>query len=75
MQKLALIALALLLAACGSTDAQITPETDPLAPKTDQQALTIERLYASPSLSGSSPRGVKFSPDGQRVTFPESPRG
>ena len=32
-------------------------------------ALTIERLYASPSLSGPSPRGVKFSPDGTRVTF------
>jgi dipeptidyl-peptidase 4 len=31
--------------------------------------LTPERLYASPSLSGSSPRGVKFSPDGKRVTF------
>lgn len=31
--------------------------------------LTIERLYGSPSLSGQAPRGVKFSPDGQRVTF------
>ncbi|MEH6810540.1 MAG: S9 family peptidase [Hyphomonas oceanitis] len=31
--------------------------------------LTIERLYGSPSLSGPAPRGVKFSPDGQRVTF------
>ncbi len=31
--------------------------------------LTIERLYASPSLSGPSPMGVKFSPDGKRVTF------
>tara|TARA_R110000787_G_scaffold3702_5_gene14357 strand:+ start:44839 stop:47073 length:2235 start_codon:yes stop_codon:yes gene_type:complete len=31
--------------------------------------LTLERLYASPSLSGPAPRGVKFSPDGQRVTF------
>ncbi|MEL6956113.1 MAG: S9 family peptidase [Pseudomonadota bacterium] len=31
--------------------------------------LTIERLYASPSLSGPSPRSVKYSPDGKRVTF------
>lgn len=31
--------------------------------------LTIERLYASPSLSGPSPTGVKYSPDGKRVTF------
>ena len=31
--------------------------------------LTPERLYASPSLSGPAPRGVKFSPDGKRVTF------
>lgn len=31
--------------------------------------LTLERLYASPSLSGASPRAVKFSPDGKRVTF------
>ncbi len=31
--------------------------------------LTIERLYASPSLSGPTPQGLKYSPDGQRVTF------
>ncbi len=31
--------------------------------------LSIEPLFASPSLSGSKPRGVTFSPDGQRVTF------
>jgi dipeptidyl-peptidase 4 len=31
--------------------------------------LTPQRLYASPSLSGPAPRGVKFSPDGKRVTF------
>lgn len=33
------------------------------------QELTIERLYASPSLNGPTPTGVKYSPDGQRVTF------
>jgi dipeptidyl-peptidase 4 len=31
--------------------------------------LTIERIYSSPSLSGAAMRGVKISPDGQRVTF------
>lgn len=31
--------------------------------------LTIERLYASPSLNGPAPTGVKYSPDGKRVTF------
>lgn len=31
--------------------------------------LSIERITESPSLSGNSPRGLKFSPDGSRVTF------
>ena len=36
---------------------------------TDAPRLTPERLFASPSLAGSAPRTVKFSPDGRRVTF------
>lgn len=36
---------------------------------TDAPRLTPERLYASPSLSGTPPRAVRFSPDGKRVTF------
>jgi len=31
--------------------------------------LTIERIFSSPSLSGTSMRNVMFSPDGTRVTF------
>lgn len=31
--------------------------------------LTIERLFGSPSINGSVPRGIKFSPNGQRVTY------
>ena len=31
--------------------------------------LTIERMHESPSLDGPSPRKIKVSPDGQRVTF------
>ena len=35
----------------------------------DVKTLTIERIFADPSLSGSSPRALKISPDGSRVTF------
>ncbi|WP_194944971.1 S9 family peptidase [Shewanella sp. TC10] len=31
--------------------------------------LTIERIHASPALAGTSPRGLKLSPDGSRVTY------
>ncbi len=31
--------------------------------------LTIERIFSSPSLSGTSMRSVQFSPDGNRVSF------
>jgi dipeptidyl-peptidase-4 len=34
-----------------------------------QKQLTIERLYDSPALSGSTPRGVKLSPDGKLLTM------
>lgn len=33
------------------------------------EPLTIERMNASPALAGTSPRGLKLSPDGQRVTY------
>ncbi|MGI2258782.1 DPP IV N-terminal domain-containing protein [Shewanella sp. GXUN23E] len=41
----------------------LTPPAGGLSP------LTIERMHASPALAGSSPRGLKLSPDGKRVTF------
>lgn len=31
--------------------------------------LTIDRIFASPSLDGDAPRNLQVSPDGQRVTF------
>lgn len=34
-----------------------------------KRPLTIERMNASPALAGTSPRGLKLSPDGQRVTY------
>jgi dipeptidyl-peptidase-4 len=33
------------------------------------ECLTVERIYASPALSGSSLRAIKMSPDGRRVAF------
>ncbi|MCF6214942.1 MAG: DPP IV N-terminal domain-containing protein [Emcibacter sp.] len=37
--------------------------------QTKDKNLSIERMTTSPALGGSSPRNVKFSPDGTRVTF------
>ncbi|MHA7857271.1 MAG: S9 family peptidase [Henriciella sp.] len=68
MLKSFFIPAAMLLAsACATPIAQTSPiETSAMV---DQQSLTIERLFASPSLSGPTPSGVKYSPDGKRVTF------
>ena len=35
----------------------------------EAKQLTFERVFASPSLDGSSPRGVKISPDGRYLTL------
>lgn len=44
--------------------------TNVLVPPTEKcQQLTIERIYSSPSLDGTTPKALKFSPDGSRVTF------
>ncbi len=40
-----------------------------MATHAQSDLLTIERIIASPSLSGPSIRELKISPDGQRVTF------
>jgi len=37
--------------------------------KAGKSHLSIERMYASPALAGTSPRGLKLSPDGKRVTY------
>jgi dipeptidyl-peptidase-4 len=47
------------LAACQPAD--IAAPSEP--------ALSIERAFGSPSLNGPSPRSLRFSPDGSRVTF------
>lgn len=60
----------LALAACSNDTAEPDP-TPPPAPEPiiDEAALTIERVYSNTSLTGSSPRSLRFSPDGTRVTF------
>ncbi|URD61374.1 S9 family peptidase [Sphingomonas sp. KRR8] len=45
--------------------AQPAPQTTAIQPKT----LTLERVFASPSLGGSVPRLPKLSPDGKLVTL------
>ena len=68
MYRLAAFALPLLaaLAACASTGATAQPTRETM---TQPSKLTLDRLYASPSLSGPAPRAVKYSPDGKRVTY------
>jgi len=34
-----------------------------------ENKLTIDRIYSSPSLNGQTPKSLKFSPDGTRVTY------
>lgn len=41
----------------------------PAAEAPDTATLTIERVFASPSLNGPAPQSLTFSPDGSRVTF------
>ncbi len=60
----------LALAACSQDAAAPEPaEPAPAERPVDTAALSIDRVYSSPSLSGSSPRSLSFSPDGTRVTF------
>lgn len=58
---------ALGLSACAAPLAQTAPQETPAM--VEQEPLTIERLFASPRLSGATPSGVQYSPDGKRVTF------
>ncbi|MFN4224714.1 MAG: DPP IV N-terminal domain-containing protein [Hyphomonas sp.] len=57
--------IAALVACASSAHSDIIPAR----PMPDQTRLTLERLFASPSLSGPSPRSLRFSPDGRRLTF------
>lgn len=37
--------------------------------ETKAMPLTIERIYSAPDLNGKTPKSLKFSPDGSRVTY------
>ncbi|OAB56313.1 peptidase S9 [Leptolyngbya valderiana BDU 20041] len=60
--------LAVLLAGA-AVSASALAQTQAHEASADPAALTLERVFASPSLSGPTPRSLKFSPDGTRVTF------
>src|SRR5206468_4455538 len=57
--------LLLPLALCIASSA-VMAQTSPPVP---QQVLTLERLFASPSLSGPTPRLLRLSPDGRLATM------
>ena len=58
--------MSLLLSTCLFFHAAVS--SSPAAAE-DAGVLTIERIFADPGLSGPSPRALKISPDGSRVTF------
>lgn len=67
LKTLFLPAAALLLSSCAAPLAQTSPENT--SAMVEQKPLTIDRLFASPGLSGPTPSGIQYSPDGKRVTF------
>ncbi|WP_057830577.1 S9 family peptidase [Colwellia sp. TT2012] len=67
--KKALVALACSLALPLSAHANDDNASDETTKAPSAQQLTIERIYSSPSLNGQTPKSLKFSPDGTRVTY------
>jgi dipeptidyl-peptidase-4 len=59
---------AVLLAATVLAAAPAYAEAPPVSASAAAQPLPIERVFASPSLNGAVPRGVKLSPDGRWLT-------
>jgi dipeptidyl-peptidase-4 len=57
--------------ACALLTSQQVFSGEPMKAKTEQtnNQLTIERIFSSPSLDGQTPKSLKFSPDGSRVTY------
>src|SRR5690606_24741364 len=64
MRSVRLLAAAIVLGATSSIAAAQVEETQPV----QTGELALERVFASPSLNGASPRGVKLSPDGRYLT-------
>jgi dipeptidyl-peptidase-4 len=67
--KKALITFACSLALPMSGNASNESAIDIPSAATNTKQLTIERIYSSPSLNGQTPKSLKFSPDGSRVTY------
>ena len=64
---LALLGAALPAGAAGTSGSAPAPMAGPGTG--DATALTLERLFAAPELAGAGLRGLRFSPDGTRVTW------
>jgi dipeptidyl-peptidase-4 len=52
-----------------------TPSAQAQTAKTSEKALTVERLYSAPNLSGALVRGIEWSPDGTRFAYFHEPVG
>ncbi|MEY4376556.1 MAG: hypothetical protein RJB26_1106 [Pseudomonadota bacterium] len=63
VMPLALLGAALPAGAAGNSG------TAPASAEGGAAALTLERLFAAPELAGAGLRGLRFSPDGTRVTW------
>jgi dipeptidyl-peptidase-4 len=57
--------------ACALLTSQQVFSGEPMKVKSEKtnNQLTIERIFSSPSLDGQTPKSLKFSPDGSRVTY------
>ena len=66
--RLSILTPCFVLAASALAACQPTPQA-PVEDIVAEPALSIERAFASPSLTGPSPRALTFAPDGSRVTF------
>jgi dipeptidyl-peptidase-4 len=69
MRSLPLFAAASALALLVHPTIAAAQEEVTQVPGKQAQDLTLERVFASPSLNGSSPRGLKLSPDGRYLTL------
>ena len=71
MKKLithSILSVSLLFITPSIASQQRTNQTIKNTPTTSQK-LTIDRIYSSPSLNGQTPKSLKLSPDGKRVTY------
>jgi dipeptidyl-peptidase-4 len=68
----AAIAFVLLLAVSALKLAPSRAQQAPAAPPPADGALTVERIYSAPSLSGQLARGLQWSPDGKLLSFFET---